>query len=112
MPSYRERVYLCPGESGLPVWVGQMPVWWDRRAFFEKFGGRRLDTGNPIYVDYALLLTQWEAITWDQQCRERFLDDGRSSQAAIKEAMRVWEGRLRAARWVIVESYEWESGME
>lgn len=111
MPAYRERVYLCPGETGKPVWVGKMPVWWDRRAFFEEFGERRLDTGNPFYVDYALLLTSWEAHAWDQQCRERFVEDERHGRPGIEESMQLWEAQLRATRWVIVESYEWESGM-
>ena len=90
--------------------VEQMPVWWDRRRFFERFGERRIDTGHPIYVDDGLLLTQGEGQAWDRACRERFVEDERRRRAAIRDAMRVWEQKLRGARWVIVESYEWESG--
>ncbi len=112
MPAYRERVYLCPDATGKPVWVGPMPVWWDRRSFFAQFGERRVDTGNPTYVDYVLILTQGEAWAWDQQRRERFLEERPGEPDALAEEMNAWEVQLRKARWVIVESYEWESGLE
>jgi hypothetical protein len=87
-------------------------LWWDRGEFFKKYGNRQIDTGNPIYVDYGLLLTRWEAAAWDQQCREAFAQDPRNKQPVVVEAMHRWEEMLKAASWVIVESYEWESGME
>jgi hypothetical protein len=111
MPAYRERIYICPAEDGHPGWIGDFPVWWDRPAFFEQFGGRQIDTGHPIYVDYGLLLTAAEARSWDQHCRDRFDRDPRSRQPIILESMRSLEARLNTASWVIVESYEWESGL-
>lgn len=112
MPAYRERVYLCPGKNGQSIQIQYFPVWWNRRAFFEQFGQRRIDTGNPFYVDYGLLLTYLEAYTWDKQCRAAFAEDPRNQLAAISEAMQQWETILKSARWVIVESYEWESGLD
>jgi hypothetical protein len=112
MPAYRERIYLCPAEHGQPVWVVDFPDWWDRSEFFKKYGERQIDTGNPIYVDYGLLLTAGEAWAWDQRCRDTFAQNPRSQQATVAEAMRQWEMKLKFASWIIVESYEWESGME
>lgn len=112
MPAYHERVYLYPDQIGQPVWIGEFPLWWDRRQFFDKFGSRSIDTGHPIYVDYGLLLAPAEALAWDKECREAFASDPRSQQAEIKQAMQQWGERLLTARWVIVESYEWESGLE
>lgn len=106
MPAYRERVYVCPNQSDQPGWIVEFPAWWNRREFFKKFGDRQIDTGNPIYVNYGLLLTQWEAAAWDAQCREAFTDD------RYHEAMQQWEVMLQAASWIIVESYEWESGLD
>ena len=111
MPARAERVYLCPAENGQPGWVVDFPMWWNRDEFFQKFGDRWIDTGNPIYVDCGLLLTQGEAWAWDQQCRVAFAADPRSNQTAIVETMRRWEAMLQAASWVVIESYEWESGM-
>lgn len=88
------------------------PVWWNRGEFFKKYGERQIDTGNPFYVDYGLLLTAGEALAWDKQCREAFAHDPRSQKAVIAEAMHQWEMKLNRTSWVIVESYEWESGME
>ena len=111
MPAYRERVYICPAESGQPGWIVEFPLWWDRRAFFEKYSVRQIDTGNTFYVDYGLLLTGWEAIAWDKACREQFDLDSPSKEPFIVEAMQRMESMLSAASWVIVESYEWESGL-
>lgn len=117
MPARKERIYLCPHESGQPGWTMDFPAWWNRRGFFEKFGAfatpgaRWFDTGNPWYVDYALLLTMGEAAAWDQQCCQAFASDPRGQSAEMAAAMQLLEERLVAARWVIVESYEWESGL-
>jgi len=112
MPAYRERIYLCPAENGQPGWIVDFPLWWDRSGFFEKYGHRQVDTGNPFHVDYGLLLTQWEAQAWDKQCREAFSQDPRARVPFVVEAMQRWDVMIEAASWVIVESYEWESGME
>jgi hypothetical protein len=118
MPARSERIYLCPREHGRPGWIMEFPAWWNRSDFFEKYGSfekhdsRWFDTGNPWYVDYALLLTMGEAAAWDKHCRTAFAKDPRSQDAIIIEAMQQFEARLDASSWVIVESYEWESGLE
>ena len=89
----------------------EFPLWWDRPAFFKKYGERQFDTGHPTYVNYGLLLTLGEAIAWDKQCREQFAQDPRSQEPFFIEALQRWEAMLAAASWVIVESYEWESGL-
>jgi hypothetical protein len=111
MPAYRERVYICPAQSGQSGWILDFPLWWDRRAFFTQYGSRQIDTGNPTYVDYGLLLTAWEAIAWDERSREIFERDPRSRQPFFAELMLNLQTKLKAASWVIVESYEWESGL-
>ncbi len=111
MPAYRQRVYICPDQSGQPGWIMEFPLWWNRPEFFQKYSDRQIDTGNPIYVDYGLLLTGSEAMAWDKRCREQFAKDPRSKESFFIEAMQRFESLLEAASWVIVESYEWESGL-
>ena len=53
-----------------------------------------------------------EALAWDRRCREAFAQDPRSKQTVVIEAMRQWDKLLKGTSWVIVESYEWESGLE
>ena len=118
MPARCERIYLCPRQNGWPGWIMDFPAWWNLSGFFEKYGSfekqgsRWFDAGNPGYVDYAMLLTMGEAAAWDKQCRRAFAKDPRSQDAQIIEAMQQLEARLDASSWVIVESYEWESGLE
>lgn len=112
MPAYRERITVCPGENGQPIQIMDFPLWWDRRAFFNQYRDRQIDTGNPFYVDYGLLLTSSEANAWDKRCREAFASNAHSQKAHLLEAMRQLESILKAARWVIVESSEWESGLD
>ena len=111
MPAYRQRVYICPDQSGQPGWIVEFPLWWEQREFFQKYGDRQVDTGNPFYVDYGLLLTGWEAMAWDRYCREQFAQDPRSAEPFFVQAMQHFQSLLETASWVIVESYEWESGL-
>lgn len=111
MPTYREKVYICPEQNGQPVLIMAFPFWWQRSEFFNNFGHRLIDTGNPIYVDYGLLLTGSEAREWDARCKIVFASDPRSKEPFFVEAMQRWEEWLEAATWVIIESYEWESGL-
>ena len=112
MPARRERIYICPGENGQPGWTLDFPVWWNRREFFKKYGDRRIDTGNMIYVDYGMLLTGTEARVWDKACRDAFAVTPRGQKPHFREAMSNLQSMLRSASWVIVESYEWESGLD
>lgn len=111
MPARAERVFICPRESGRPAWIVNFPLWWDRAGFFEKFGARRIDTGNPFYVDYGYLLTGAEALVWDRQCREAGGERATHKHVPSVEAMDQLAARLKSASWVVVESYEWESGL-
>lgn len=111
MPANRERLYICPNENGSPTWIVDFPPWWDRDAFFDKYRSRAFDTENPFYVDYGLLLTNWEAIAWNRERWDIFSGDPRSQEPYFLEAMRRMETMLNSASWVIVEMYEWESGL-
>jgi hypothetical protein len=110
MPARNQRILIYPDEEGKPGQVMSFPLWWDHRGFFEKYGDRQIDTGHPIYVDYGLLLTPGEALEWDKQCRERFSIS--PMNMTIESDMQQMESALKNARWVIVESYEWESGLD
>lgn len=112
MPARRARLYICPNENGRPAWIVDFPSWWDRRAFFGQYGQRQIDTGNPYYVDYGLLLTAGEAMAWQKRCREASTGEPGSRPTRVVEAMERLESMLKTASWVIVESYEWESGLD
>ncbi len=59
-----------------------------------------------------MLLTMGEASAWDKECRQAFAGHSRSQDPKVKAAMKQLAERLQQASWVIVESYEWESGFD
>ena len=111
MPARNERLYIFPAEEGQPGQVMQSPIWWDR-GLLQKYRERKIDLGHPLYVDYAFLLTPWEAREWDKQCREQFSSDSKSMRPKLALEMQRFESVLKNAKWVILESYEWESGLD
>jgi hypothetical protein len=111
MPARAERIYIYPAEEGQPGQVMRFPIWWDRRGFFEKYGEREIDLGHPLYVDYAYLLTPGEALEWDKRCRAQFSANPGGKNPKVVSDMQRMELALKQAKWVIVESYEWESGL-
>ena len=112
MPARTERIYLFPRKADRLGRVMEFPLWWDRRGFFDKYRDRGIDLGHPLYVDYAYLLTAGEALVWDKQCREQFSSDPSSERPHMVSAMQQLESALKEAKWVIVESSEWESGLD
>lgn len=106
MPARREKIYLCATEPGQTGFTMDFPVWWDRRLFFEKYGDREIDLGNPFSVDFAILLTKYEALALDKISKEKG-----NYGPHLHPAMQKLESDLQQVRWVIIESYEWESGM-
>lgn len=112
MPARAARIYLFPAGKDQPGRVVSFPVWWDRSGFFNKYRDRQIDTKDPIYVDYAYLLTPGEALAWDEQCRGKSPSGVWSQGRNLESEMQQLEAALKESRWVIVESYEWESGLE
>jgi hypothetical protein len=112
MPARSERVLIFPYESGQPGWIIRFPVWWNRSEFFKKFPHREINFENPIDANYVWVLNSAEATVWNEQCKEQFSHNPLYNEANVAECMHQLESYLRKASWVIVESYEWESGLD
>lgn len=112
MPARNEKLYFDTGEGGERDQVMDFPLWWDRSGFFLRYGDRKVDTGNPFYVDYEILLTPEEVLEWDRECRKKFRRDPSSRKPHIVAAMEELQAAAEKARWVVVKSYEWESGLD
>jgi hypothetical protein len=110
MPARNQRIFLFAVDR--PGLVMDFPLWWDRRGFFAEYGDRGIDTGHPIYVDYAYLLTVGEARAWDKRCREALGSNPSSRRPHMVAAMEQLDTALKGAHWIVVESYEWESGLD
>ncbi|MBP1659702.1 MAG: hypothetical protein H6P95_894 [Candidatus Aminicenantes bacterium] len=112
MPARSDRITVVPDRNGQPVRVLRFPAWWDRAAFIERFSDRELDTGNPIDWNLAWLLSAAEAAAWDDLCRAGLPKDPRGVDPLLLEEMGQLAALLRQGGWVIVESHEWESGLD
>jgi len=71
-----------------------------------------LDLGNPIDFNLAWLLSAAEAILWDEQCKKELPHSEIDALPNIIVEMGQLTDALKQAKWVIVESNEWESGLE
>jgi hypothetical protein len=112
MPARSERMYIFPDKNGEPCLIRPFPHWWNRSEFIKKYQHREIDLGNPIDANYVWLLNSAEAITWNEKRKEDLSHNSVGSGQNISEDIRHLESALRKSSWVIVESYEWESGMD
>ncbi len=112
MPARSERIYIIPCKNGEPIRILPFPLWWNRSEFIKKYQRRELDLENPIDANYAWLLSSAEAIAWDKECNMQFCRDPLKNEPNVLEERRELESALVKASWVIVESYEWESGLD
>jgi hypothetical protein len=111
MPARVETIQIVPKKSGQLSLILRFPYWWNRAAFLKKFRERELDLENPIDFNLAWLLSAVEAILWDEQCKKQFPDSEIGAHPTILSEMSQLTDALKHARWVIVESNEWESGL-
>ena len=112
MPARSERLFIVPNENGQPARIMRFPAWWNRDEFFKKYSHREIDLGNPIDANFAWLFTSAEAIAWNKKCAEQFSPTSITGKTNVEEDMKQMESVLMNASWVIVESYEWESGLD
>ncbi len=112
MPARSEQLFIFPRGNGQAARILKFPVWWDRKEFFKTYSHREIDLRNPVDANFVWVLTSEEANTWNNQCAERFSDSLVSGETGVAEERHELETALRDARWVIVESYEWESGLD
>ena len=108
MPARKEKVITYNREENFKF---DFPVWWNRANFFLKFDDRKVDTNHPLYVNYAYLLMPGEAISFNKDCKAQFASKQIDQPNQVRVDMEGIEAILKKSHWVIVESYEWESGM-
>jgi len=110
MPARSERLYIVPARNGEACRIMPFPPWWDRIAFLKKYESREIDFDNPIDANYTWLLNAAEAMTWNENCKKRFSSNPGGASEFLNDMLKL-ESLLKDASWVIVESYEWESGL-
>ncbi len=112
MPARSEQLFILPCGNGQAVRIISFPSWWDRKEFFKSYSQREIDLGNPVDANFVWVLTSEEALAWNRLCAERFSASIVSMETKVMEDMGELEAVLRDARRAIVESYEWEAGLD
>ena len=112
---FSTRIRGVPLKGDAPGWSVENVFWWDTWALLEKYPHRVLE--GLAYTDYVLVLTPVEAMEWQRRFREAFNQDPhRLPSAGSRESVEACSRQLEATRhdicWVVVEMYEWESGMD
>jgi hypothetical protein len=112
MPARSERIYIFPSRNGYPAWVLSFPVWWNRSDFIKRYQKREIDVGNPIDANFVYILNAAEAAEWNEECIRRVAAEPLSCNPHVLEDQRKLKDALKQSQWLLVESYEWESGMD
>jgi hypothetical protein len=112
MPARAERIYIFPCKNGYPGWIMPFPYWWKRSEFINRFQKREIDLGNRIDANFVWVLYSAEAVAWNEECVKSFSSDPLSNKEHVIEEQSKLEEMLRQSQWLLVESYEWESGDE
>lgn len=112
MPARSERIYIFPYRSGDPGLTMPFPYWWNRSEFIKRYREREIDLGNPIDANFVWVLNSAEAVAWNEECVKRFTSDPLSQNPQVIEKQYELEDALMQSQWLLVESYEWESGFD
>jgi hypothetical protein len=112
VPARAERIYIVPSRNGEPCWIRPFPAWWNRSVFIQKYQHREINFENPIDANYVWVLNSAEATVWNEQSIKEFSQNPRSDMIDVIEDYHQMDSVLKKAWWLIVESYEWESGLD
>ena len=114
------QVWVVPKEEGSACAIFRGPGWWTPDTLSPEhlalYAERHIDTQNPLWMDSVRLFTAEEALAMDRVARERLRAYYRKvwkrglRRQEIQEMAR-FRRALKQALWVVVYTYEWESGL-
>ncbi len=115
------QVWVVPREAGDACAIFEGPHWWDRDTLAPEhlnlYTERCIDTGNPFWMDSVRLFSGEEARAIDSVARERYRAKcrqiyGRGLRRPEIQEMARFRQALNQAVWMVVFTYEWESGLD
>ena len=112
MPARAERIHLYSAIPNIPNRIIDFPAWWDRRLFFDQFGERQHETANQFDVNYSYKLTAEEALHFDTVCQKLAYPNPGDIRPLVQNLINDFRSMVVDCKWVIIESYEWESGFD
>ncbi len=112
--AFSTRIHLVPVKTAQLSQSVDSVFWWNVQELFEKYPYRQIE--SLAYLDYVVVLTPTEAIEWQSHFRDKFIQNQMSNaipnwQQRVDQLSQLLENQRHDVRWVIVELYEWESGL-
>ena len=116
--AFRVRVVGVPVQDGSAVWVVDYVLWWP----VDDYIGRnarpefRESVDSSLYLDHVGIFNKEEFIRLNDEYKASFLANPAKKQihAEQQKRMDVVDQHLKKhldTKWILVEQYEWESGM-
>lgn len=118
----RIRITGVPVQNNHAVWVVDHVLWWPVDEYVGKIGredavsGFRESVDSTLYLDYVGIFNKEEFIRLNDGYKSRYLANPAKKplHADQQKVMGVVDDHLKQRqdiKWILVEQYEWESGM-
>jgi hypothetical protein len=115
------RIIGVPVSNDSPVWTVAHILWWRIEDFIGKKGEIndprfRESVDRTLYLDYVGIFNLEEFIQWNDGFKRDFLADEKrktihEAQRQLMEQVDAYIRKRLDTKWVLVEQYEWETGM-
>jgi hypothetical protein len=116
------RIIGVPVQNKLEVWVVDHVHWWPVEDFLGKSAqGKnvplfRESVDSSMYLDQVGILNVEEFVRLNDEYKSAFLADGRKSPLYTEQQARMKDvdahlKKRSDTKWILVEQYEWETGM-
>ena len=118
----RIRIIGVPVQGNREVWVVDHVLWWPVEKYVQKIGhgdavpGFRESVDSTLYLDYVGIFNKEEFVRLNDSHKAEFLADARRNLVHAEQQKRMKEmddllKQRHDIKWILVEQYEWESGM-
>ena len=116
------RIIGVPVQNKLEVWVVDHVHWWPVDDFLGKSAqGKnapsfRESVDSSMYLDHVGILNVEEFVRLNDEYKSAFLADSRKSPLYTEQQARMKDvdahlKKRSDTKWILVEQYEWETGM-
>ena len=118
----RIRIIGVPVQGNREVWVVDHVLWWPVEKYVQKLGhedaipGFRESVDSTLYLDYVGIFNREEFINLNDRYKAEFLANSNKKPLHNEQQKRMGyvDQYLRQRldiKWILVEKYEWETGM-
>lgn len=115
------RIIGLPVSNNSPVWAVDHILWWRVEDFIGKKGEIldprfRESVDSSLYLDYVGIFNKEEFTSLNEKYKQAFLPDPnwgilRDTQIPLMAKVDEYLRQRLDVKYILVEQYEWETGM-